>query len=78
MTPSFRRQRTYLLANPVPQRGGVRFWNPYGSYGALKKEPRLADLLSDPIIGHVMLSDGVHPEHMRGLIDDMRLRLGYV
>ncbi|OIR00803.1 hypothetical protein GALL_171400 [mine drainage metagenome] len=78
MTPSFRRQRTYLLANPIAPRDAVRFWNPYGSYGTLKKEPRLADLLADPIIGHVMHSDGIRPEHMRGLIADMRLRLGYL
>jgi hypothetical protein len=38
-------------------------------------EPALGDLLRDPIMQHLMRSDGVEPRHLLSLLDDARTRL---
>jgi hypothetical protein len=34
----------------------------------LKGEPKLSDLLADPVIGLLMRRDGVHPDNLRALL----------
>ncbi len=43
----------------------------------LRRESPLSELLSDPIMDRLMSSDGLRPEAVRRLVNDMRRRLGY-
>jgi hypothetical protein len=38
-------------------------------------EPSLKELLQDPIMQHLMRSDGVDPQHLHDLLRDARARL---
>ena len=40
-------------------------------------EPSLSELMSDPIFGHLLTSDGLEQEHVETLITEMRYKLGY-
>ena len=40
-----------------------------------RHEPRIDEMLADPVLAHVMKSDGIAPDHLRLLIAETRARL---
>jgi hypothetical protein len=59
------------LAQPSPK-GRPRREEPYAKGGV---EPRLGDLLKDPVTQAILRCDGVSPKTLRSLIDDARAGL---
>jgi len=47
----------------------------YGSAFVGNAEPPLAEVMGDPIVRGLMARDGVQPESLQGLIDEVRGRL---
>ena len=76
MMPSIRRPLRFTPARPPTLRADG--WRPrrIWSFGSAE-EPTLAELMDDPIFGHLLHSDGLQQEHVETLISEMRYKLGY-
>ncbi len=68
-----------IVTDPrYPARGGSLFGTALrrpSSFFIGNAEPPLDELMSDPIMRGLMARDGVAPDSLRGLIDEVRARL---
>jgi len=78
MMPSFRRPRLSMMPtrHTVPRPEG---WQPRKIWNFNSPdEPSLTELMSDPIFGRLLASDGVPQEHVETLINEMRYKLAHL
>lgn len=64
---------TYGLTTPIPRRRKISVAENDWSEAGI--EPSVGELLSDPVVGLLMVTDALTPEDMQRVIDDARQQL---
>lgn len=66
-SPATNEMKPLVMPAMVRPRGAARFAN--------REEPKLSELLDDPIMRRLMASDGVHLAHLIDVVSDARAKL---